>query len=184
MVVIALSWCTSIAVMTMSACTPPLAEAMLLWDFLLENSSGDGMAVWNVLTVAAQVTLLEHRLLPVDGECADNAEHPMKVLRTLPDLDAERVIAESRRLMGILLDVDEKGGGHKGEGARLLDLMARHAREPVEMEARPSVSAPSDKAAMPAVKKFIQVPLKLSTMDADRPDSLDDLVLDDDDGDW
>jgi cell cycle arrest protein BUB2 len=67
------------SVLTLSACTPPLPEVLLLWDFLL---------AWgvhlNLLAVVAQVVLMR------DGLLAERS--PGRLLRSFPPLRARVVI--------------------------------------------------------------------------------------------
>lgn len=54
-------WCTDkccVAVLTLSACTPPLPEVLILWDFLL--AYGPHL---NILCVVAQLLLMRKELL-------------------------------------------------------------------------------------------------------------------------
>ncbi|TIC12782.1 TBC-domain-containing protein [Wallemia mellicola] len=68
------------AVLTLSACTPPLDQVLCLWDFLL--AFGPHM---NVLCVIAQVLLMRDDLL--------SSSSPMKLLRMFPPLDAQPIIS-------------------------------------------------------------------------------------------
>lgn len=68
------------AVLTLSACTPPLDQVLCLWDFLL--AFGPHM---NVLCVIAQVLLMRDDLLATSS--------PMKLLRMFPPLDAQPIIS-------------------------------------------------------------------------------------------
>ena len=67
------------AVLTLSACTPPLPEALALWDFLL---------AWgvhlNLLAVVAQLVLLREKIL--------GSASPARELRSLGPLRARRVV--------------------------------------------------------------------------------------------
>ncbi|OCF44101.1 cell cycle arrest protein BUB2 [Kwoniella heveanensis CBS 569] len=67
------------SVMTLCACTPPLEEVLILWDFLLAF----GLHL-NVLCVIAQLLLIRQELM--------DSPSPMKILRTFPPLDARPVI--------------------------------------------------------------------------------------------
>ncbi|TIB68279.1 hypothetical protein E3P77_01243 [Wallemia ichthyophaga] len=71
---------TLAAVLTLSACTPPLDQVLCLWDFLL--AFGPHM---NVLCVIAQVLLMRDDLLATSS--------PMKLLRMFPPLDAQPIIS-------------------------------------------------------------------------------------------
>jgi cell cycle arrest protein BUB2 len=68
------------SVMTLCACTPPLPEVLKLWDFLFAFG-----AHLNVICVVAQLLLLKDALL---GEPS-----PAKMLRSFPNLNAEKVIS-------------------------------------------------------------------------------------------
>lgn len=67
------------SVLTLSACTPPLSEVVILWDFLF--AYGVHM---NVLFVIAQVNLMRDKLL--------ESKSPMAALRSLPPLRAKEII--------------------------------------------------------------------------------------------
>jgi len=67
------------SVLTLCACTPPLDQVLKLWDFLLAF----GVHL-NVLCVIAQLLLMRDEVM--------NCPSPMKLLRTLPPLDAVPVI--------------------------------------------------------------------------------------------
>ncbi|KAL5501898.1 CDC16 [Sanghuangporus vaninii] len=67
------------SVMTLCACTPPLDQVLQLWDFLLAF----GVHL-NVLCVIAQLLLIRDELMA--------SKSPMKLLRTLPPLEAQPVI--------------------------------------------------------------------------------------------
>jgi len=67
------------SVLTLCACTPPLPQVLQLWDFLLAF----GVHL-NVLCVIAQLLLMREEVM--------DSKSPMKLLRTLPDLDAQAVI--------------------------------------------------------------------------------------------
>ncbi|KAH7104240.1 bub2 protein [Auriculariales sp. MPI-PUGE-AT-0066] len=68
------------SVLTFCACTPPLSEVLKLWDFLLAY----GVHL-NVLCVIAQLLLMRDELM--------DSPSPMKLLRVLPPLDAQPIIA-------------------------------------------------------------------------------------------
>lgn len=68
-----------LAVLTLSACTPPLPEVLILWDFLL--AYGPHL---NILCVVAQLIMMRDDLLA--------AQSPMKLLRTFPPLQSKTVI--------------------------------------------------------------------------------------------
>ncbi|KAF9973228.1 hypothetical protein BGZ73_003566 [Actinomortierella ambigua] len=92
------------SVLTLCACTPPLDEAMQLWDFLL---------AWgvhlNILCIIAQMTLIRQELL----------EHasPMKILRVFPNLDAAKIIAKTMEIIRLIPDP-------------LYDMLVRHPYDP------------------------------------------------------
>ena len=64
--------------MTLSACTPPLAEVLILWDFLVAYG-----AHMNVLCVIAQIILMREQLM--------HSQSPMSLLRKFPQLKGKRV---------------------------------------------------------------------------------------------
>ncbi|KAG0198518.1 hypothetical protein BGX28_008038 [Mortierella sp. GBA30] len=92
------------SVLTICACTPPLDQAMQLWDFLL---------AWgvhlNIICIIAQLHLIRDSLM--------SHSSPMKLLRILPDLDAELIIRETVRMVKLLPD-------------ELYDLLVRHPYDP------------------------------------------------------
>ncbi|RIB05317.1 rab-GTPase-TBC domain-containing protein [Gigaspora rosea] len=67
------------SVLTLCACTPPLEQVLKLWDFLLAY----GVHL-NILCVIAQLLLMRDQLL--------EAPSPMKLLRTMPELNAKPII--------------------------------------------------------------------------------------------
>ncbi|KAK9325772.1 rab-GTPase-TBC domain-containing protein [Lipomyces orientalis] len=67
------------SVLTLSACTPPLNEVLILWDFLI--AFGPHM---NILAVVAQLLLIRDSILA--------SQSPMTLLRTFPPLQAKKVI--------------------------------------------------------------------------------------------
>ncbi|KAK9257017.1 rab-GTPase-TBC domain-containing protein [Lipomyces tetrasporus] len=67
------------SVLTFSACTPPLNEVLILWDFLI--AFGPHM---NILAVVAQLLLIRDSILA--------SQSPMTLLRTFPPLQAKNVI--------------------------------------------------------------------------------------------
>ncbi|KAK3827609.1 MAG: rab-GTPase-TBC domain-containing protein, partial [Benniella sp.] len=95
-------------ILTICACTPPLSQVMQLWDFLL---------AWgihlNILCIIAQLYLIR-------GELMAHAS-PMKLLRILPDLDADKIIRETMRMVKLLPD-------------DLYDLLVRHPYDPTVAE--------------------------------------------------
>ena len=90
------------AVLTFSACTPPLAEVLLLWDFLL--AYGIHM---NILAIISQLIILRDEILqhpsyvtfisslPPSSRFTLANHRPMKLLRKLPPLNSRKVIALS-----------------------------------------------------------------------------------------
>ncbi|KAM0799274.1 rab-GTPase-TBC domain-containing protein [Usnea florida] len=68
------------SVLTMSACTPPLPEVLLLWDFLFSYGSH-----LNILCICSQLMMMREELL------ADPS--PGKLLRSFPPLQAKEIIA-------------------------------------------------------------------------------------------
>ncbi|KAF9227271.1 TBC-domain-containing protein [Gyrodon lividus] len=67
------------SVLTLCACTPPLDQVLLLWDFLLAF----GVHL-NVLCVIAQLLLMRDEVM--------SSPSPMRLLRTFPPLEAVPVI--------------------------------------------------------------------------------------------
>lgn len=67
------------SILTFSACTPPLTEVLILWDFLF--AYGCHM---NILFVIAQLTLIREKLM--------SSSSPMSLLRAFPSLQAREVI--------------------------------------------------------------------------------------------
>ncbi|TPX37120.1 hypothetical protein SmJEL517_g00942 [Synchytrium microbalum] len=92
------------SIMTFCACTQPLDELCKLWDFLFAY----GVHL-NVLCVVVQITHIRHELL--------NAPSPMRLLRTLPDLNAKQIIEDTLRLIPLL---------HED----LYDMLVRHPFDP------------------------------------------------------
>jgi len=74
------------SVMTFSACTPPLNEVLILWDFLLAY----GVHL-NILCIIAQLLFLRDEIL--------QSSNPNKVLRTFPPLKARLIIGISVSLI-------------------------------------------------------------------------------------
>ncbi|KAF9577481.1 hypothetical protein BGW38_007279, partial [Lunasporangiospora selenospora] len=91
-------------VLTLCACTPPLEEAMQLWDFLL---------AWgihlNIICIIAQMYLIRDDLMKQSS--------PMKMLRIFPELKAVKIIRETIRMIKLLPD-------------GLYDLLVRHPYDP------------------------------------------------------
>ncbi|KAF9096704.1 hypothetical protein BGX23_010640 [Mortierella sp. AD031] len=96
------------SVLTICACTPPLDQVMQLWDFLL---------AWgihlNIICIIAQLYLIRDDLM--------SHSSPMKLLRIFPDLDADKVIRETIRMVKLLPD-------------ELYDLLVRHPYDPTVAE--------------------------------------------------
>ncbi|KAF8936297.1 hypothetical protein BGZ58_004362 [Dissophora ornata] len=96
------------SVLTICACTPPLEQAMQLWDFLL---------AWgihlNIICIIAQLYLIRDDLM--------SHTSPMKLLRIFPDLEADKIICETIRMVKLLPD-------------ELYDLLVRHPYDPTVAE--------------------------------------------------
>ncbi|KAG0252974.1 hypothetical protein BG011_006626 [Mortierella polycephala] len=96
------------SILTICACTPPLDQAMQLWDFLL---------AWgihlNIICIIAQLHLIRDELM--------SHASPMKLLRIFPDLDADKIIHETIRMVKLLPD-------------ELYDLLVRHPYDPTVAE--------------------------------------------------
>ncbi|TPX38484.1 hypothetical protein SeLEV6574_g07765 [Synchytrium endobioticum] len=92
------------SIMTFCACTQPLDELCRLWDFLFAY----GVHI-NVLCVVVQIVHIRHELL--------QAPSPMRLLRTLPDLNARKIIEDTLRLIPLL---------HED----LYDMLVRHPFDP------------------------------------------------------
>ncbi|KAF8942456.1 hypothetical protein BGZ47_006458 [Haplosporangium gracile] len=96
------------SVLTICACTPPLDQVMQLWDFLL---------AWgihlNIICIIAQLYLIRDELM--------SHASPMKLLRIFPDLDADKVIRETIRMVKLLPD-------------ELYDHLVRHPYDPTVAE--------------------------------------------------
>lgn len=69
----------SIAVMTFSACTPPLSELLQLWDYMFAY----GIHL-NILFIIAQLALIRTDLL--------KSPSPANLLRVLPSLNAKEIM--------------------------------------------------------------------------------------------
>ena len=67
------------SVLTFSACTPPLSEVLVLWDFLF--AYGPHL---NILFVIAQLNLIRGQLL--------ESKSPISLLRSFPPLRAKEII--------------------------------------------------------------------------------------------
>ncbi len=94
--------------MTLSACRQPLEEVLKLWDFLLAF----GVHL-NVLAIVAQLLHLKDQLF--------ESASPMKILRTLPDLEAQQIIRTTMDLVPQLPD-------------DLYDLLVRHPTDPTILD--------------------------------------------------
>lgn len=88
------------SVLTFSACTPPLSEVLILWDFLFAYG-----AHLNILFVIAQLNLIRSQLL--------ESKSPISLLRSFPPLQAKEVIKLGISFVALL----PKG---------LYDLLKRH----------------------------------------------------------
>ncbi|GJJ78861.1 cell cycle arrest protein BUB2 [Entomortierella parvispora] len=96
------------SVLTICACTPPLDQVMQLWDFLL--SWGIHL---NIICIIAQLHSIRNELM--------SHASPMRLLRIFPDLDADRIIGETIRMVKLLPD-------------ELYDLLVRHPYDPSVVE--------------------------------------------------
>ncbi|VVT54433.1 uncharacterized protein SAPINGB_P004073 [Magnusiomyces paraingens] len=92
------------SVLTFSAGTPPLSQALVLWDFLF--AYGPHL---NVLFVIAQLTLMRSHLF--------EAQSPMTLLRNFPPLQAQEIIKLAISFVPLLPDW-------------LYDLLVRHPFDP------------------------------------------------------
>lgn len=92
------------SVLTFSAGTPPLSEALILWDFLF--AYGPHL---NILFVIAQLTLIRSQLF--------EANSPMSLLRNFPQLKAREIIKLGISFVPLLPD-------------SLYDLLQRHTYDP------------------------------------------------------
>ncbi|KTW27874.1 uncharacterized protein T551_02841 [Pneumocystis jirovecii RU7] len=89
------------SILTFSACTPPLSEVLVLWDFLLAYG-----VYLNVLCVVAQLLIIRDDIL--------HHPSPIKLLRKFPQLPAKIVI-------GIAVSLIKK------IPSELYDLLIRHS---------------------------------------------------------
>lgn len=87
-------------VLTLGACTPPLSEVLVLWDFLFSY----GVHL-NIFFIIAQLVLIRKQLLESDN--------PMVLLRQFPRLDSKRIIKLSLSFLKVIPD-------------DLYDLIVRH----------------------------------------------------------
>ena len=87
------------SVLTMSACTPPLPEVLLLWDFLFAYGSH-----LNILCICSQLMMMREELLADPRYVAETKNQstysksnvrasPGKLLRSFPPLHAKEIIA-------------------------------------------------------------------------------------------
>ncbi|KAF3933850.1 hypothetical protein ABW19_dt0201575 [Dactylella cylindrospora] len=79
------------SVMTFSACTPPLPEVCILWDFLIAYGP-----YLNIICVVAQVLMMKDELMEMQS--------PMKLLRHFPPLKAREVVTSVMELIPQLTD--------------------------------------------------------------------------------
>ncbi|KAJ3108944.1 hypothetical protein HDU97_009677 [Phlyctochytrium planicorne] len=93
------------SIMTFCACTQPLTEVLKLWDFLLSY----GVHL-NILCIIAQLILIRDELI--------KSPSPIKLLRTLPDLNAKAVISIALTLIPMLPE-------------SLYDMLVRHPFDPM-----------------------------------------------------
>ncbi|KAJ3379535.1 hypothetical protein HDU92_006625 [Lobulomyces angularis] len=93
------------SIMTFSACTSPLSEVLKIWDFLLAY----GFHL-NILCVISQLILIRDKILVSDS--------PMKILRTLPDLNAKLIL---RVTLNLIPQLSED----------LYDMLVRHLFDPM-----------------------------------------------------
>ncbi|CAG8580215.1 3520_t:CDS:2 [Diversispora eburnea] len=92
------------SVLTLCACTPPLEQVLKLWDFLFAY----GIHL-NIICVIAQLILMRDQLL--------DAPSPMKLLRTMPELNAKSIINLTVQLVQQIPD-------------NLYELLVRHPFDP------------------------------------------------------
>lgn len=93
--------------LTLCACTPPLDQVLQLWDFLLAY----GVHL-NVLCVIAQLFLIRSDIMEsprcVASELLsaliEQHHSPMKILRTFPSLDAQKIIGITVHLVNDIPD--------------------------------------------------------------------------------
>lgn len=101
---------TTLAVMTFSACTPPLSELLQLWDYMFAC----GMHL-NILFIIAQLALIRTEIL--------NSPSPVKILRVLPPLRAKEIITLTNSLIKNLSpDLYEKLVRHAYDEQISIDL--------------------------------------------------------------
>ncbi|KAJ3089420.1 hypothetical protein HK102_006437 [Quaeritorhiza haematococci] len=93
------------SVMTLCACTPPLQELLMLWDFYFAY----GVHL-NILCIVAQLILMRDDLM--------NAPSPMRLLRNFPDLNTRAIIPVTLSLIPQLPE-------------DLYDMLVRHPFDPM-----------------------------------------------------
>ncbi|EPS42952.1 hypothetical protein H072_3054 [Dactylellina haptotyla CBS 200.50] len=74
------------SVMTFSACTPPLPEVCVLWDFLIAYGP-----YLNIICVVAQLLMMKDELMEMQS--------PMKHLRQFPPLKAREIISSVMKII-------------------------------------------------------------------------------------
>ncbi|GMM37625.1 Bub2 protein [Saccharomycopsis crataegensis] len=92
------------SVLTLSTCTPPLSEILILWDFLF--AYGCHM---NILLVVAQLVLIRSQLL--------ESKSPMSLLRNFPPIKAKEIIKLSISFVTKI-------------PSNIYDLLVRHTYDP------------------------------------------------------
>jgi cell cycle arrest protein BUB2 len=95
--------------MTFSVCLQPLDQVLILWDFLLAY----GVHL-NIICIVAHIQTIRQAIL--------DSKTPMKILRSLPELDARRIISMT---IDIVNRIDED----------LYDMLVRHTFDPTIYEA-------------------------------------------------
>ncbi|KAI8930262.1 rab-GTPase-TBC domain-containing protein [Entophlyctis helioformis] len=93
------------SVMTFSACTPPLDQALHLWDLFLAY----GVHL-NILCIVAQLLAMKTELM--------SSSSPMRMLRSFPELDARKIVSTTTALIPRLPE-------------DLYDLLVRHTFDPI-----------------------------------------------------
>ncbi|KAL2918160.1 CDC16 protein [Polyrhizophydium stewartii] len=99
------------SVMTFSVCTPPLDQALHLWDFFLAY----GVHL-NILCIVAQLLNMRDDLM--NNQRLKSVISPMKLLRSFPDLDAGTILATTQTLIPRLPE-------------DLYDMLVRHTFDPI-----------------------------------------------------
>lgn len=92
------------SILSLSGCTPPLAELLRIWDFLFAF----GVHL-NIVCTIAQIVIIRDKIIASD--------RPMALLRTLPPLDSRKVLSLTAALARKLPE----------------DLYARLSRHPTEL---------------------------------------------------